>query len=83
MFLASNMNIIRTIDALTGILIEERVVQPPFLQSDIGCGDIPNFIGITGTPIVDPGTEIVYFFSKGCMDILLFLLAVLWSKTWA
>ena len=64
-FLASAMNIIRTVDATTGALINSRTVQPPFLQSDIGCTDIPNFIGIIGTPIIDPSTETVYFFSKG------------------
>jgi iron transport multicopper oxidase len=29
------------------------------------CTDIPDFIGIVGTPIIDPSTSIVYFFSKG------------------
>jgi iron transport multicopper oxidase len=65
-FLASSMNIIRTVDAVTGALINERTIQPPFLTSDLGgCEDIPNFIGITGTPIIDPDTDTVYFFSKG------------------
>lgn len=39
--------------------------MPPFLQSDIGCYDIPGYIGIIGTPIMDPTTETVYFFAKG------------------
>lgn len=64
-FLAPNMNYIRTLDAVTGILINERLVQPPFLQSDIGCGDIQNFIRIIGTPIIDADTETVFFFAKG------------------
>ena len=65
-FLASNMNNIRTVDAVTGSLTSERTIQPPFLTSDLGaCGDIPNSIGITGTPIIDPDTDTVYFFSKG------------------
>jgi len=64
-FTASNMNYIRTLDAVTGALIVERLVQPPFLQSDIGCGDLPNFIGIVGTPVIDPTTDTAYFFSKG------------------
>jgi hypothetical protein len=29
------------------------------------CGDIPNTIGITGTPYIDGSTNIMYFFSKG------------------
>lgn len=65
MFLASAQNIIRTVDAVTGTQINQRTVQPPFLQSDIGCTDIPGTIGIIGTPIIDPATETVYFFSKG------------------
>lgn len=64
-FLASAQNWIRTVDAINGTLINQRQVQPPFLQSDIGCTDIPNYIGIIGTPIIDPSTETVYFFSKG------------------
>jgi iron transport multicopper oxidase len=64
-FIASAMNIIRTLDAVTGVLINQRTLNPPFLQSDIGCYDIPNYIGIIGTPIIDPNTDTVYFFSKG------------------
>ncbi|EDO03017.1 hypothetical protein SS1G_05494 [Sclerotinia sclerotiorum 1980 UF-70] len=64
-FLASAMNVVRTLDAVNGTLLNSRVIQPPFLQSDLGCTDIPDFIGIIGTPVIDPSTNIVYFFSKG------------------
>ncbi|PSS14960.1 hypothetical protein M430DRAFT_51625 [Amorphotheca resinae ATCC 22711] len=64
LFLASSMNYIRTLDAVTGALINSRQVHTPFLQSDIGCTDIPNYIGIIGTPVIDPTTDIAYFFSK-------------------
>ena len=67
-FLASAQNIIRIVDAATGTLINSRTVQAPFLQSDIGCTDIPYYIGIIGTPIIDPSTDTVYFFSKGYKD---------------
>jgi iron transport multicopper oxidase len=56
-FLASSMNVIRTLDAVNGTLLNSRVVQPPFLQSDIGCTDIPDYIGI----IV--GTDLFYYYS--------------------
>lgn len=45
-FLASAMNVLRVVDAVNGTLLNSRTVQPPFLQSDIGCTDIPDFIGI-------------------------------------
>jgi len=45
-FIASSMNVIRTLDAVNGTLLNSRVVQRPFLQSDIGCTDIPDYIGI-------------------------------------
>lgn len=51
-------------NAKTGDPINARQVQPPFLQKEIGCNDIPNFIGITGTPVIDPATDAVYFFAK-------------------
>ncbi|KAK4984994.1 hypothetical protein LTR50_006268 [Elasticomyces elasticus] len=63
-FLASSQNWIRTLNAKTGQLLNSRQVQKPFLQSDIGCTDIPNTIGITGTPVIDPATEIAYFYAK-------------------
>lgn len=63
-FLASSQNWIRTLDAKTGDLLNSRQVHTPFLQSDIPCTDIPNYIGIIGTPIIDITSDIVYFFSK-------------------
>ncbi len=64
LFLASSQNWIRTLDAKTGNILNTRQVHTPFLQSDIGCTDIPNTIGIIGTPVIDPGSDIAYFFSK-------------------
>ncbi|KAL8990408.1 MAG: hypothetical protein Q9169_008129, partial [Polycauliona sp. 2 TL-2023] len=64
-FTASSQNWIRTVDAVTGALINARQVQPPFLQSDIGCTDMPDTIGIVGTPVIDPNTNTAYFFAKG------------------
>ncbi|KAK3335420.1 WSC domain-containing protein [Cercophora scortea] len=65
---ASTLNNVRIHDAKTGTLIKERQLLPPFLRSDIGCADIPNFIGVTGTPIIDPATDIIYMFAKGYRD---------------
>lgn len=63
-FIASSQNWVRTLDAKTGALINFRQLWTPFLQSDIGCTDIPNTIGITGTPTIDYTTDTVYLFSK-------------------
>jgi hypothetical protein len=67
----SNQNIVRVHDGLTGNLITSRTLDPPFASSDTDCGDIPNTVGITGTPIIDPNTDIMYFFSKGYQNGLL------------
>ncbi|KAH7403338.1 hypothetical protein BKA64DRAFT_706835 [Cadophora sp. MPI-SDFR-AT-0126] len=64
LFMASSQNWIRTLNAKTGALVNSRQVHTPFLQSDIGCADIPDTIGIIGTPVIDPATDTVYFFAK-------------------
>ncbi|KAL8830675.1 MAG: hypothetical protein Q9170_005627, partial [Blastenia crenularia] len=63
-FIASSQNWIRTMEAKTGIALNARQVHTPFLQAEIGCTDIPNTIGIIGTPVIDPATDIAYFFAK-------------------
>ncbi|KAK8250723.1 hypothetical protein HDK77DRAFT_405859, partial [Phyllosticta capitalensis] len=64
LFLASSQNWIRTLDAKTGAILNTRQVAPPFLQKDIPCTDIPNTIGIIGTPVIDPNTDTAYFYAK-------------------
>lgn len=61
----SNQNIVRIIDGISGSLINSRILDAPFAAVDTTCGDIPNTVGITGTPIIDPNTDTLYFFSKG------------------
>jgi hypothetical protein len=58
LILASSQNWIRTLDAKTGDAISSRQEHTPFLQSDVGCTDIPNYIGIIGTPVIDPTSDI-------------------------
>ncbi|KAL2757269.1 hypothetical protein ACRALDRAFT_1079561 [Sodiomyces alcalophilus JCM 7366] len=62
---SSEKNIIRIFDAKTGAILNQRLLQAPFSRDDSNCGDIPNWIGITGTPLIDPETDIMYLFSKG------------------
>jgi hypothetical protein len=53
-------NNIRILDGLTGTLIIETTLDPPFQSVDTGgCGDIPNTVGIAGIPIIDPATDIM------------------------
>ncbi|KAK1982637.1 WSC domain-containing protein [Colletotrichum cereale] len=65
---ASEMNIIRVFNSKTGNVLNTRTLQPPFSAADSNCGDIPDWIGVTGTPIIDPNTDIMYLFSKGYKD---------------
>ncbi|KAL0938531.1 WSC domain-containing protein-like protein 3 [Colletotrichum truncatum] len=65
---ASEMNIVRVFDSKTGAILQQRTLQPPFSAGDSDCGDIPNWIGVTGTPIIDPNTDIIYILSKGYRD---------------
>jgi hypothetical protein len=63
-YVVSDMNIVRVLDGQTGNLLLSRTLLPPFKSTDTQCGDIPNQVGIIGTPIIDPATEIMYFWSK-------------------
>ena len=63
-FLASSQNWIRTLDAKTGDIINARQVQTPFLNSDLNSTAYGKTLGISGTPVLDPDTDIVYFYAK-------------------
>jgi hypothetical protein len=66
----SEQNRLYAIDAANGTLYATRDLaadgEVPFLVSDLGntCGDITGTIGITGTPVVDPATDTIYFWAK-------------------
>ncbi|KAL8653247.1 MAG: hypothetical protein Q9226_003930 [Calogaya cf. arnoldii] len=51
-------------NAKTDAALNAGQVHTPFLQAEIGCTDIPNNIGIIGTPVIDPATDIAYIFAK-------------------
>ena len=61
----SNLNIARVFDGITGTLVAQRQLDPPFSATDASCGDIPGNIGITATPVIDKNTNIMYFTAKG------------------
>src|ERR1700689_1562563 len=50
------------LDSTTGAIEWQDSFGPPAnpLQQ-IGCGDVGNSLGITGTPVIDPSTGIAYF----------------------
>lgn len=67
-YTASSQNWIRVLDGMTGAVLASRQLDAPFASTDSQCGDIPNTIGVVGTPVIDPDTEIMYFWSKSYRD---------------
>jgi hypothetical protein len=61
----TNLNVVRVWDGITGALVAQRTLDPPFSATDASCGDIVGNIGITATPVIDKNTNIMYFTSKG------------------
>ncbi|KAH9222596.1 WSC domain-containing protein [Leptodontidium sp. 2 PMI_412] len=65
----SEQNRIYALDAVNGTLLATRDLaldgEGPFAVSDLGqCNDISGTIGVTGTPVIDPATDTVYFWAK-------------------
>jgi len=65
----SMQNKIYSLDAVNGTLYATRDLstggEVPFLVTDLpGCYDITPLIGITGTPVIDPSTDTIYFWAK-------------------
>jgi outer membrane protein assembly factor BamB len=61
---ATEDNWIYGIDPKSGAIQWSRNVGNPWNSADIGCTDLEPHVGITGTPVIDPATNIAYFFSK-------------------
>jgi outer membrane protein assembly factor BamB len=69
----SEANRIYALDAVTGALIKSRDLslegESPFVVADLGsCNDIGGYIGVTGTPVIDPLTDTVYFWAKSYLS---------------
>jgi hypothetical protein len=69
----SEANRIYVVDAVNGSLIASRDLsaggETPFKVADLGsCNDIGGNIGITGTPVIDPTTDTVYFWAKSYLS---------------
>jgi len=54
------------LDSVTGAQKWTKALGTPFnpVQAPISCGDLAPYVGITGTPVIDPATNIAYFTSK-------------------
>jgi hypothetical protein len=62
-FVATALNDLYVLDAMSGAVLASRSVGPYLTNTDVACPDQPQ-IGITGTPVIDPATGTAYFFSK-------------------
>jgi outer membrane protein assembly factor BamB len=57
---ASEDNVVQAFDAASGTELWRRVVGRPIRRSALPCGNIDP-LGITGTPVIDPVTQAIYF----------------------
>jgi len=68
-YVASHMNMIYKIDAITGDILLSRNLHIPFLVSELdGCNDISYCIGSTATGVIDPQTGTWYLTTKTYRD---------------
>jgi hypothetical protein len=57
---ASQSNVVQAFDAQSGKEVWRRSVGRPVPRAALPCGNI-NPLGITGTPVIDPSTQAIYF----------------------
>jgi outer membrane protein assembly factor BamB len=57
---ASESNVVQAFDAQSGKEVWRRSVGRPVPRAALPCGNI-NPLGITGTPVIDPATQAIYF----------------------
>ncbi len=62
-FVATENNSVYSLDASTGSVLWQRNLGPPVVASQLPCGDIGPVTGITGTPVIDRSTGILYVVS--------------------
>jgi hypothetical protein len=58
--IASESNVVQAFDAQSGKEVWKKSVGRPVPRSSLPCGNI-NPLGITGTPVIDPQTQAIYF----------------------
>ncbi|KAF1944290.1 hypothetical protein EJ02DRAFT_501623 [Clathrospora elynae] len=70
-FTASTENRIRTFDAATGELLNERQVLPPWPMDQAFCtAHVSKTLGVMGTPVIycEDGNEIAFFYVKSYIE---------------
>ncbi|WP_165405587.1 PQQ-binding-like beta-propeller repeat protein [Bradyrhizobium genosp. SA-3] len=60
LFVGTEDDVVQALDATTGKELWRRVVGRPVRRSSLPCGNIDP-LGITGTPVIDPATQAIYF----------------------
>ena len=60
LFAATEDDVVQAFDATTSKELWRRAVGRPVRRSSLPCGNI-NPLGITGTPVIDPATQAIYF----------------------
>jgi outer membrane protein assembly factor BamB len=66
-FVATENNSVYALDEKTGSPLWQRNLGPPVQANTLPCGDIGPVTGITGTPVIDPSTGILYVVSFSAM----------------
>ncbi len=56
-YVATESDTVDALSAATGAVLWSRTIGTPVPAGDLPCGDIAPTVGITGTPVVDPGRD--------------------------
>ena len=75
-FVATENNTVYALDGSTGSVLWQRNLGPPVVANTLPCGDIGPVTGITGTPVIDPSTGILYVVAYSAMHHTLWALDV-------
>lgn len=75
-FVATENNSVYALDGSTGSVLWQRNLGPPVEANTLPCGDIGPVTGITGTPVIDPSTGILYVVAYSAMHHTLWALMV-------
>ncbi|HEY2054223.1 MAG TPA: PQQ-binding-like beta-propeller repeat protein [Solirubrobacterales bacterium] len=65
LLVATEKNRVYAINSQSGQVQWEKSFGTPWNAADLGCEDLEPDVGITGTPVIDPNTDVAYFLAKG------------------